>query len=809
MDNLTKRYDAGYVESKWQQYWEEKGVNRFQFGKDAPVYSIDTPPPTVSGDLHMGHCYSYSQTDFYARFQRMNGNNVFYPMGWDDNGLPTERLVESRFGITPERVGAETFIQEIIRISKELESNYEQLWKRLGLSVDWEHTYTTISPTSRKLAQYSFIDLLQRDHIYRSSSPTIYCPFCKTAIANAEVADQQRQTSFITLAFRLDDGQILPIATTRPELLPACVAIFVNPEDERHRSLIGRQATTPLFNKEVPILSDPKADPEKGTGVVMCCTFGDTTDIKWWREHNLPLVNIIDSDGRLNEQAGLLAGLDIESARKKVIDELDTRHSILDKKTMSHTLSVHERCDTPVEYIETKQWFVKIMDQKERLLDAGRKIEWHPEFMRSRYEDWVRNLGWDWCISRQRYHGIPFPLWYCSKCESIILAEVSQLPVDPRSQSPSQPCQCGSQEFVPETSVMDTWMTSSLTPQIAGGWLKSDGLFGRVFPMSLRPQAHDIIRTWTFYTIVKAIYHFDKIPWTNIAISGHGLSQEGHKVSKSKSINLMDPFKVMERYSADAIRYWSACTNLGEDSIINEDKISVGQKLVTKIWNTARFSYPFLNGYNPPATTPFLVPTDKWILSRLQRLVKEASDSYNQYDHTSAKSKIEDFFWNIFTDNYLEMVKNRIYDFTDGTPEKESAKYTLCQVLSTVLKMLAPIIPYVTEEIFQLIFKRDASELSIHRIKWPEMREDLIDSEIELVGEALVKIATEIRRYKSNKQLPMSTPLDLIRITAPSGTVLNELQACLPDIKGVTRGNNIELAGSKEPAPPDIAVHIE
>ena len=809
MDNLTKRYDAGHVESKWQQYWEEKGVYCFQFGKDGPVYSIDTPPPTVSGDLHMGHCYSYSQPDFYARFQRMNGSNVFYPMGWDDNGLPTERLVESRFGIAPESVGAEAFIQEIIRISKQLERNYEQLWKRLGLSIDWEHTYTTISPESRKAAQYSFIDLLQKERIYHSSSPTIYCPFCRTAIANAEVADLQRQTNFITIAFRLDDGQVLPIATTRPELLPACVAVFVNPEDQRHRLLIGRKAITPMFNKEVPILSDPKADPEKGTGIVMCCTFGDTTDIKWWREHDLPLINIIGADGRLNKQAELLAGLDIESARKKVIGTLVTEHLVLDIKNTFQTVSVHERCDTPVEYIETKQWFVKIIDQKERLLDAGRKINWHPEFMLSRYEDWVRNLEWDWCISRQRYHGIPFPLWYCSKCEGVILAEISQLPVDPRTQSPSKPCKCGSQGFIPETNVMDTWMTSSLTPQIAGKWLDSGGLFNQVFPMSLRPQAHDIIRNWTFYTIVKSIYHFNKIPWTNIAISGHGLSQEGHKVSKSKSRNLTDPFEVMEKYSADAIRYWSAGTKLGEDSIINEDKIAVGQRLVTKIWNTARFSYPFLYGYNPPASIPSLVPTDEWVLSRLQRLIKEVSDSYKQYDHTSAKSKIEAYFWDIFTDNYLEMVKNRLYDQIDGTPEKESARYTLYQVLLAVLKMLAPLIPYVTEEIFQLMFRRNEAEISIHLTEWPEIREEMINSEADSIGEVLVEIATTIRRYKSEKQLPMSTPLDLIKITMPFSTVLSDLQTCIPDIKSVTRASSIELEGSIEQVSPNITVHIE
>jgi len=814
MDNLPKRYDAGNVELKWQQYWEEKGVYRFQPGKQGPVYSIDTPPPTVSGDLHMGHCYSYSQPDFYARFHRMNGSNVFYPMGWDDNGLPTERLVESRIGITPESVGVEAFMQEIIQISKQLEKNYEQLWKRLGLSIDWEHTYTTISPESQKAAQYSFIDLFQKERVYRSSSPTIWCPFCRTAIAHAEVTDLQRQTNFITIAFKLDDGQVLPIATTRPELLPACVAIFVNPEDKRYRRLIGRKAITPLFNKEVPILSDQKADPEKGTGIVMCCTFGDTTDIKWWREHKLPLINIIGADGRLNIQAESLAGMDISSAHRKVIEELVTQHFILDKKNLYQTVNVHDRCDTPVEYIETKQWFIRIMDQKERLLDAGKKINWHPAFMLSRYEDWVRNLEWDWCISRQRYHGVRFPLWYCLKCEGVILAEISQLPIDPRIQSPSRSCKCGSQEFIAEAGVMDTWMTSSLSPQIAGRWLAADGFFNRVFPMSLRPQAHDIIRTWTFYTIVKSIYHFDRIPWTDIAISGHGLSPVGNKLSKSNSVSLTDPLSVMGEYSADAIRYWAASVKLGEDSIINEDKIAVGRRLVNKIWNVARFSYPFLNGYDPPQSIPSLVPTDKWVLSQLQRLIMDVTESYKQYDHASAKSMIEAYFWNIIADNYLEMVKNRLYDRLDGTPEKDSAEYTLYQIMLTVLKILAPLMPYVTEEIFQLLFKRHEGEISIHLSDWPEIKAELVSGDAEAVGDSLIEIATAVRRYKSKKQLPMSSPLRLIKITTPFDKLLSDLQECVNDIRSVTRANNIELAKSLiQVSPniqiPNVIVHIE
>ncbi|HEY94032.1 MAG TPA: valine--tRNA ligase, partial [Dehalococcoidia bacterium] len=693
MENLPKRYDPAKREKKWRQYWEEQQVYRCNLDDGTPVYSIDTPPPTVSGDLHMGHCYSYSQPDFYARFHRMNGCNVFYPMGFDDNGLPTERLVENRLGITPDGVGTETFIREIVKISRELEENYEQLWKMLGLSVDWEHVYTTISFESRKAAQYSFIDLYRKDRIYRSSSPSIWCPACRTAIASAEVADLNRETTMITIPFRINNNESIPIATTRPELLPACVAVFVNPDDSGYRNLIGTTAITPLFNKQVPILGDEKADPEKGTGIVMCCTFGDTTDIKWWREHDLPLVGVIGADGILNAQAGFLAGLDIGSARRKIIEELRNQNLVMDETAVFQTVSVHERCDTPVEYVETKQWFVRVMDSKEELLEAGRKIHWYPGYMLSRYEDWVNNLEWDWCISRQRYHGVPFPLWYCSDCGSIILAENSELPVNPGIQSPTKPCECGNDNFVHESAVMDTWMTSSMTPQIAGKWLDPGDTFNRVFPMSLRPQAHDIIRTWTFYTILKSLYHFGEIPWTDIGISGHGLSPEGHKVSKSRAVNVSDPLAVMEKYSADAIRYWAASSRLGEDSMINEDKIAAGQKLVTKLWNVARFSSSFILDYEPPVAVPSLLPTDRWVLSELQQLTRDVSDSYRKYDHLTSKNRIEGYFWNAIADNYLEMVKSRLYDQPGGSIEKESARYTLYHVLKTVTRLLAPMMP--------------------------------------------------------------------------------------------------------------------
>jgi valyl-tRNA synthetase len=796
MNPIPKRYESATVEQKWQKYWEDNGTYHFHPDDRRPAYSIDTPPPTVSGDLHLGHCFHYSHADIYARFQRMNNKNIFYPMGWDDNGLPTERLVENRMGISPEKVGAEAFLKAIAETSKKLEDDYEKMWKRIGLSVDWRYSYSTIDASARKTAQHSFIELYKQGRIYNASSPTIWCPVCKTALAQAEVADLQRDTNFYTIAFSCD-GQTLPIATTRPELVPACVAVFVNPDDKRHKNLIGKKAITPVFKKEVPILGDIKADPEKGTGVVMCCTFGDTTDIKWWREHNLPLISVIDRAGRLNESAGFLSGLYVKQARKRMVEELTNNNLVLDTKATSQTVSMHDRCDTPIEYMETKQWFIKILDQKERLVEAGNQISWHPAHMRARYEDWVKNLEWDWCISRQRYHGVPFPVWYCSKCEKAQLADVSELPIDPRSSPPSKPCSCGGNEFLPETSVMDTWQTSSLTPQIAGKWLDDDKLFRKAFPMSIRPQSHEIIRTWAFYTIVKSLYHENTLPWSDVIISGQGLSPDGHKISKSRG-NASDPNIMINKYSADALRYWSSSSKLGEDSMVSEDKISSGHKLVNKLWNVTSFAYQFLEGYSCPKEPPALVATDKWILSKLNKLIPEATKDFVEYNHASAKNRIEGFFWETFTDNYMEMVKTRLYDSPDGSIERESARNTLYTVLQTLIKLFAPIIPFVTEEVYQLVFKKENDTNSIHISAWPEANNTLIDDDAEAVGNMLIEVATVVRRYKSEKKIPMGSPLEILKISVSKETYADVLRSCLVDIKSVTRAKQIDISVAKQ-----------
>ncbi|MFN2187449.1 MAG: valine--tRNA ligase, partial [Candidatus Promineifilaceae bacterium] len=533
---LSKRYRPRNVEPDLSRQWEEDGTHQFDLDSDRPRYTIDTPPPTVSGKLHIGHVYSYSHADFFARFWRMKGLNILYPMGYDDNGLPTERLVEKEYGVSANDIGRQAFIEKCLEISKELEKEYEALWRRLGLSIDWRFTYRTIDTRARRFCQLSFLDLFEKGLAYRQKAPTIWCPECKTAIAQAELDDLDRDTEFVTLKFELEDGTPLPIATTRPELLCACAAIFVHPADQRYEHLIGSKAQVPIYDRWVDILADESADPEKGTGVVMCCTFGDATDVSWWYRYDLPLIEAIGRDGCMAAPAEQYEGLSISSARKRIKSHLYRDGHVLSQHSSDQSVRVHERCDTPVEYVVAKQWFIRVLDFKEELIEAGTKVDWYPPFMETRYKQWVENLNWDWCISRQRYFGVTFPIWYCRECGEVRTADKEMLPVDPTIQQPSEPCQCGSTSFEPEYDIMDTWATSSMTPQLVADWLGESGFDNQSFvPLSMRPQAHEIIRTWAFYSIAKSYHHFGLIPWKEAAISGWAIAGKGsEKISKSR-----------------------------------------------------------------------------------------------------------------------------------------------------------------------------------------------------------------------------------------------------------------------------------
>ena len=802
---LPKRYIPGEEEPRLLAFWNEQGTYQFRPAMEKKVYSIDTPPPTVSGNLHLGHTYSYTHADLFARFWRMRDQAVFYPMGFDDNGLPTERLVERQTGLKAVEIGRKAFVEKCLEMSQTAEEEYRSLWQRLGLSIDWRFTYHTIDLCSRKTSQQSFLDLYRKGLVYRQQAPTLWCPECQTAIAQADVDDLERTTEFYTLNFRLPDGKSLPIATTRPELLAACVAIFIHPQDGRYKDLVGQKAIVPIFGQAVPILEDRLADPDKGTGAVMCCTFGDATDKEWWYAHHLPLVEAIGRDGRLTAAGGVFAGLSVAEARRQVVASLEAQQLILERKSTNQVIPIHERCDTPIETILSYQWFIRILDFKQELLEAGEIVRWYPPHMQTRYRNWVENLAWDWCISRQRFFGIGFPLWYCQDCGQVILASEDQLPVDPLETQPSQPCSCGSTRFLPEGDVLDTWATSSMSPQIVGQWLCGDlqeNLYQQVFPFTLRPQGHEIIRTWAFYTIAKSYFHFGQIPWSDVAISGWGIAGEGMgKISKSRGGGPMAPLTMIQRYSADAVRYWAASTGLGKDAVISEEKIQVGAKLVTKLFNVAKFTERFLEDYLPPQDAASIIslpftPADRWILSRTQRLIQRVTALLEEYDYAAAKSEIEVFFWSELADNYLEMVKQRLYN--PQHPAYPAARYTLYRVLGDAIKLFAPYLPYISEMIFQEVFKPIELALgkpfqSVHLSAWPVADPTLENDSAEAFGEILLGIAVAARRYKSERNLPLSTELSHLFISTSQPGLALLLEEAIGDLCSISRALEISL----------------
>ncbi len=808
---LPNRYDFRDAELRLAHLWTEANIYAFDPHSTGPVFTIDTPPATVSGQLHIGHCYSYTHADVIARYHRMRGERVFYPMGFDDNGLPTERFVEKTISRKATEMGRQAFIEACLELIQQSEDRFESLWRRLGLSVDWHYRYSTISREARRASQWSFIQLHQKGLTYAQPAPTLWCPECQTAIAQAEVNDATLPTLFATLAFRLPDDSILPIATTRPELLPACVCIFVHPSDTRYTHLIGQTASidhgafpgAPTL--AVPTFADELVDPTIGSGAVMCCTFGDSTDVRWWHTHQLPLKAAIGRDGRMTELAGTYAGLPVVEARKHILSYLHETGQLLQQETIEHNVGTHERCGTPVEYLHTRQWFIRVLNQKERLLEAGRHIAWHPEHMRIRYEHWVENLQWDWCISRQRYIGVPVPAWICRACGETVLATLEQLPVDPKITSPLHSCACGSTDFEPEPDVFDTWATSSCTPMIIGRWPDDSNWFAQHFPTSLHPQAHDIIRTWAFYTIVKSLYHFDSIPWREIMISGHGLSADRRKISKSKEHAEVGPMQLIEQESADALRYWATSGRTGADSPLNLETIATGRRLVTKLWNASRFAEGRLNDFDYGTSPAMLLPTDRWLLSHLSRAITAATSAMNEYEYADARAEVERFFWSDLCDNYLELAKARLYG--ESGPARHVAQWTLYHALLNVLKMLAPHLPYITEEMYQGLFRKWEGATSIHISSWPEAQPAWMDTEAEAIGDTILETLRQVRRYKAEQGLSVGAKLETLRIRVP----LEQREAvamALPDLRSATRAKRIVVEGGRDSSQVSDAIEI-
>lgn len=790
---LDKKYDSLVKEEKWLNYWKKNKI--YEFKPDyREVYSIDTPPPTVNGKIHIGHIFSYSQAEMIARYKRLRGYNVFYPFGFDDNGLPSERLVEKEQKKKAHEIGRESFSKLCYETTNKYEEEFQDLFSKLGVSTDWSMCYKTVSSSTIKISQNSFLDLIEKGHCYHKESPALWCNECLTSIAQAELETKTIRTTFNYVNFKtVEDNEIFTIATTRPELLPAIVCVFVNPDDDKNNHLIGKTAHIPVIDVNVPIIGDEKVAIDKGTGIVMCCTFGDQTDIEWWKKYNLPLKYIFTDDGRIMDSVPNYGGLKIKEARKQIVDDLQVGGYIVKIEELEHEVQTHERCGSEVEYTVMKQWFIDIMSHKEDFLRIGNEINWYPTHMHNRYEEWVNNVAWDWCISRQRYFGVPFPVWYCKECGEPIFASKEQLPVNPLTDTPSiEKChKCGCKEFIPESDVMDTWATSSVTPLINMKYGEKDNYESILKPMSLRSNASEIIRTWDFYTIVKSYYHFGIKPWDNVMISGFVMANKGEKISKSKGNSNVEPLDLIKQFSADVVRYWAASGRLGTDITFSEETLLRGKKLVNKIWNVSKFVQMHLEDYRDKAFDDFEY-IDKWILGNFIDMEKEYLKYLDNYEIGLALNILEKFFWN-FCDNYIEIVKHRLYRPEEfGEKARYSGQKTIYILLYKLLQDFSIFFPFITEEIYQDIY-HDMKSIHITEIKSLNYS---FDEEI-VNGNLMCEIISMVRGKKSSSNLSLKTIVKKLEIDC-SPNLKKAIEEANKDFKATLFINELVINSIKD-----------
>jgi len=765
------QYNTQEIEDKIRKFWDKEKIFKTDWKRKGQVYSIDTPPPYISGRMHIGHAFSYSQQDFVARFHRMK-DNVFYPFGTDDNGLPTERYVEKINKIKSKSMSRADFIKLCLKTLKEMTPKFINDYKDLGISADFDIYYSTIDEKTQKVSQKSFIDLYKQGDIYKKEFPTLWCPECQTTIAQAELEDKENASLFSTLKFKIG-GKDLLVATTRPELLPACVVVFVNPKDKRYKSLIGKKAKVPLFNHEVLIMADESAEIDKGTGVLMVCSYGDKYDAEAINKHNLEPRLILEKDGTLNY--GKYNGMKIKEARKQILIDLKEKGLIKKQEEISHAVNVHDKCGCEIEFITTEQWFIKLLDKKKKLIEQGKKVKWYPKFMFKRYENWVNGLGWDWSISRERHFGVPMPVWVCDKCNEVVLPDEKELPVDPL-QKRKKCSKCGG-DAKGEERVLDTWATSSLTPQIASNLVDEKVKI----PFSLRPQAHDIIRTWAFYTIAKSLMHENKIPWQDIMVSGY-VTLGGEKMSKSKGTGIQSD-KIFQEYGADALRFWAAGSKLGSDLDYQEQDLVAGKKFITKLWNATRFVFMNLEDFNGKKPKK-LEKIDELFLNKLDNLITSCTYRFEIYEYSKVRDNVEKFFWHDFADNYIEIVKTRVYQNKKG---KESAQYVLYKSLLAILKIISPIMPFITEEIYQTYFKKQEGDKSIHLSEWPKS-DGGENKQHDMALKKFFSLLAHVRQEKTNAKKSMNSEC-IITIPEKKYELIKDM---LEDLKDVMNAKEIK-----------------
>src|SRR5262245_1176311 len=827
---LPKHFEGAAAEARWDAEWERLGVHRYDPARPrSETFVVDTPPPTVSGSLHVGHVFSYTHADVLVRYQRMRGRNIFYPMGWDDNGLPTDARDQGGSPVAcdarapheaglgavptsgagrkepPRSVSRRNFIELCLELTRQDEEAFKTLWRRIGLSVDWREEYATIDTRCRHLAQLSFRDLFDKGHVYSVEAPTMWDVDFQTAVAQAEVEDRPVRGAFHHLAFGVessDDGFV--IATTRPERLAACVGVTAHPDDARYRHLFGRRALTPLFRVPVPIFPSPLADPEKGTGILMVCTFGDATDVQWWREQKLALRQIVGRNGRLvdvtfgapgwesaevdaaNRHYGVLRGKAVAGARKAIVDLLRESGALRgEPKPVQHSVKFYEKGERPLEYITTRQWFVRLLDKKDALLAKGDEVRWHPDFMRLRYRNWTENLQVDWCISRQRYFGVPFPVWYPLRADGSpdharpIVAAPDTMPVDPMTDTP--PGYAPERRdrpggFTGEPDIFDTWFTSSLTPQISSRWLLDPARHRRLFPADIRPQSHEIIRTWAFYTIAKAMLHENTIPWRHAVISGWILDPDRKKMSKSRG-NVVTPMHLLDEYTADGVRYWAASARLGTDTAFDDKVFRIGKRLVTKIFNAGKLV--LAQAATDDSVARELVCE---FVERLRALVERVTGSFDEFDYAHALQDTEAFFWNDFTDTFIELAKARAHD------SDPSAVATLRLGLGVLLRLFAPVLPYIAEEVWSWAFAAEGGHASIHAAPWPSAADFAGIPAPAVAGSFDVAVAGLAAINKSKSEAGVSIGRTVTRLALATGPATRaQLDAVSGDVMAAAR----------------------